>query len=91
MDVQTGRGCLIQPYALLEHDIIFGDYSVFGPFASPSGSITYANRVYIDMDATIKERIANCDDAIASMGAVVYMDIEAKSTVIGNPARVTRK
>ena len=42
------------------------------------------------MDATLKEKITIGDDVIVGMGAVVYKDIEAELTVIGNPARATR-
>ena len=38
----------------------------------------------------IKEKLSVGNDAIIGMGAAVFRDVEAGTTVVGNPARVTR-
>ena len=61
-----------------------------GAHCAPGGESTFGEKVYVGMNASIKEKLVIGDDAIISMGAVVYTDVEAGNTVIGNPARVTR-
>ena len=89
-DVNVGRGCIIQPSAIIGHDIKIDDYSVLGAYCAPGGSSVFGKRVFVGMHGTIKEKTIIGDDAIIGMGAVVYKDVEAGMTVIGNPARVTR-
>lgn len=89
-DVEIGRGCLIQPLANIGHDIKVGDYSIMGPYCAPGGESVFGKRVFVGMHGTIKEKANIGDDAIIGMGAVVYKDVEAGMTVIGNPARATR-
>lgn len=81
---------LVQPFCNIGHDIKVGSHSVLSSYCSPGGSIVFGKRVYVGMQATLKETIMVGDDAIVGMGAVVYQDVPAKATVIGNPARVTR-
>lgn len=89
-NVVIGSGCLVQPLATIGHDIRVGDYSVMGPHCAPGGGSVFGKRVFVGMHGTIKEKTNIGDDAIIGMGAVVYKDVEAGATVIGNPARVTR-
>ena len=83
-------GVLLQPQVVVGHDIKIGKYSVLGAHCAPGGESTFGEKVYVGMNASIKEKLVIGDDAIISMGAVVYTDVEAGNTVIGNPARVTR-
>ena len=83
-------GVLLQPQVVVGHDIKIGKFSVLGAHCAPGGESTFGEKVYVGMNASIKEKLVIGDDAIISMGAVVYNDVEAGNTVIGNPARVTR-
>ena len=89
-NAEIGKGALIHPFSAIGHDITIGDYSVMGTFSSPGGSSTYGSKVYVGMHATLKEKLNIGDGAIIGMGAVVYRDVAPGSTVIGNPARVTK-
>lgn len=88
--VVLGKNVFLQPYCLIGHDIKVGDHSVLSAFCSPGGSMVIGQRVYIGMQAVLKEKLTVGDDAIVGMGSVVYQDVPANVTVLGNPARVTR-
>lgn len=89
-DVHIGKGCLIQPFTNIGHDIKIGDFTVISSACAPGGVSIFGKRVYMGMNATSKEKISIGDDAVISMGAVVFRDVEDGATVVGNPARVTR-
>lgn len=89
-DVELGRSVLVQPYSDVGHDIKVGNYSVLSSNCSPGGGSVFGDRVYVGMNATSKEKITVGNDSIIAMGASVFRDVEAGSTVIGNPARVTK-
>lgn len=89
-NAHIGRGALIQPFSNIGHDIEIGDYSVISSACAPGGASIFGKRVYMGMNATSKEKIMIGDDVIISMGAVVFRDVAAGATVVGNPARVTR-
>jgi sugar O-acyltransferase (sialic acid O-acetyltransferase NeuD family) len=89
-DVRIGENCIIHPYASIGHDITVGDSTVMGAHVSPGGGDVFGNRVYVGMNAVIKEKLNVGDDAIIGMGSVVFRDVEGGTTVVGNPARVTK-
>ena len=89
-NVIISENCLIQPFCDIGHDIRIGQHTVLSPFCAPGGSLTIGNRVYIGMQSAIIENLTIEDDAIIGMGSVVYRDVLAGSTVLGNPARVTK-
>lgn len=89
-NVTISENCLIQPFCNIGHDIRIGKHTVLSSFCAPGGSLTIGNRVYIGMQSAIIENLTIEDDAIIGMGSVVYRDVLAGSTVLGNPARVTK-
>ena len=89
-NVVVGRGCLLQPYCNLGHDIEIGDYSVISSSCAPGGASIFGRCVYMGMNSTSKEKITIGDDAIIAMGAAVFNDVAEGNTVIGNPARITK-
>jgi len=88
--VELGCNTLIQPFCDIGHDIKIGDHSVFSPHSAPGGSTVFGKRVYIGMQSTLIEKLTIGDDVIVAMGSTVFRDVPSGSTVVGNPARVTR-
>jgi sugar O-acyltransferase (sialic acid O-acetyltransferase NeuD family) len=88
--VEIGQNVLIQPFCDIGHDIKIGDHTVISPHCAPGGSTVFGKRVYAGMQSTIKEKLIIGDDAIIAMGSSLFLDTPAGSTVLGNPARVTR-
>ncbi len=88
--VELGHNILIQPCCVIGHDIKVGNHTVLSAFCSPGGQTVFGERVYVGMQASIIELLTIGDDAIVGMGSAVFRDVPAGSTVIGNPARITR-
>lgn len=88
--VELGANVLVQPFCDLGHDIKVGEHSVLSPHCAPGGCVVFGRRVFAGMHACILEKTNIGDDAVIGMGAVVYRDVLAGTTVIGNPARETK-
>ncbi len=88
--VELGTNALIQPFCDVGHDIIVGNHTVLSPFCAPGGGTVFGDRVFVGMQSAIMESLKIGDDVIVAMGSAVFRDVPAGSTVVGNPARVTR-
>lgn len=88
--VRLGKNCLIQPYVDIGHDIIVGNHCVFSSHAAPGGNSVFGDRVYIGMQASLKEKLHIGSDVTVAMGAAVFRDVLDNSVVVGNPARITK-
>lgn len=89
-DVEIGCNALIQPFCDIGHDIKVGSHSVLSPFCAPGGGTIFGDRVFVGMKSALMEGLVIGDDAIIAMGSVVFRDVPPLSTVVGNPARITR-
>lgn len=89
-EAELGLNSLIQPFCDIGHDIKVGSHTVLSPYCAPGGGTIFGDRVFVGMKASIMELLTIGDDAIIGMGSVVFRDVPPGSTVIGNPARVTR-
>ncbi len=84
------KGVFIQPYCNIGHDIRIGEFSIMSTGCAPGGECVIGKRTYMGMNSSIKEKLSIGSDVVVAMGAVVFRDVEDMTTVIGNPARVTR-
>lgn len=89
-EVELGANSLIQPFCDIGHDIKVGKHTVLSPYCAPGGGTIFGDRVFVGMKVSILELLTIGDDAIIGMGSAVFRDVAPGSTVIGNPARVTR-
>lgn len=89
-EVQLSNNVLIQPFCTLGHNITIGKHSVFSSYSAPGGDSTFGECVFVGMKATLKEKLCIESFSAVGMGSVVYRDVKEGSTVIGNPARVTK-
>lgn len=88
--VELGCNTLIQPFCDIGHDIKVGKHTVLSPYCVPGGGTVFGERVYVGLHSAFKETLNIGDDAIVGMGSVVFRDVPAGATVVGNPARITR-
>ena len=88
--VSLGNNILVQPFCVIGHDIKVGNHSVLSTYCVPGGCTVIGERVFIGLHCAIKESLTIGDDAIVGMGSVVYQNVPAGTTVLGNPARVTK-
>lgn len=80
----------LQPNASLGHDCYIGQDSIISSYANLAGKCRIGERVFIGMNAVIRETTAIGDDTVVSMGAAVFNDIAPTMIVMGNPARAIR-
>jgi maltose O-acetyltransferase len=57
----------------------------------PAREVRLGDRVWIGNRVTILPGVSIGDDAVVGAGAVVTSDVEARSVVAGNPARLIRR
>lgn len=101
-DVKIGKNCVIGPYVFVPEGITIEDNCFIGPkvcFANdkypPSGgnwSKTLVKKgARIGANATILPGVIIGENSLIGAGAVVVHNVEANSTVIGNPAKELKK
>ena len=82
-------------YSGVSHDCVIGDFVTFAPGVKCNGAVTIEDGAYIGAGAVIKQstsdrRIEIGAGAVVGMGAVVTKNVQAGTTVYGNPATVRR-
>jgi sugar O-acyltransferase (sialic acid O-acetyltransferase NeuD family) len=87
-DVKIGNHVLISPGVIIGHNTTIADYNVIAPGAIVSGFVHVERNCYIGCGSSIKQSTTIGQGALIGMGAVVLRDVEAETTVVGNPARV---
>ena len=81
----------IDDHVFIAHNVQIGEGSFVIAGAEVSGSVQLGKRVWVAPQVTILNKVKVGDNATLGIGAVVRKDVEAGSTVAGNPARVLRK
>ncbi len=77
--------------AAIGHDAVAGDHTRIGAGAFIGGHTVIGENVFIGSGAMLKDRIHVGDFSVVAIGSAVFRDIEANTTVMGNPARVTNE
>lgn len=90
-NVTIGDHVIVLPATVLSHDDVIGDYTTIAGGVCLSGNVRVGEACYIGSNASIKDGVTLGDACLIGMGSVVLRDVEAKSIVVGNPARVLRK
>ena len=70
------------------HDVVIGDHTRVGVGAFIGGHTVIGENVFIGSGAMLKDRIRIGDYSVAAIGSAVFSDVDAHTTVMGNPARV---
>lgn len=88
---RVGSNVHIQVNVQVGHDTIVGDSTHIASRSVICGCCTVGERCFIGTGSLIRERTLIGSGAITSMGAVVLNDVPENATVMGNPARETRR
>jgi sugar O-acyltransferase (sialic acid O-acetyltransferase NeuD family) len=89
-EVRTGRSCIINTGASVDHESILGDGVHIAPGAVVAGCVNIGARTTIGCGAVVLPRITIGDDAVIGAGSVVTKNIPARVTAYGAPARIIR-
>jgi len=90
-NVTIGAHVAVGPGCIVGHDATIGDYSMLAPGCIVSGFVRVGRAAYIGAGAMLRQRLSVGDGAPVGMGCVVLKDVEAGTTVVGNPALVLRR
>lgn len=83
----VGRHVIVNSGALVEHDVIVGDFCHIAPGAAIGGGTILGAGVFVGLGARVRDHLRVGERATIGMGAVVVGDVAAGRTVIGVPAR----
>lgn len=77
--------------ASIGHDAVIGDHVRVGVGAFVGGHTVIGENAFIGSGAMLKDRIRIGEYSVVGIGSAVFRDVEANTTVMGNPARITNE
>ena len=89
-NVILDENCLVMFQAIIGHDAHVKSSSVICPKSTVGGNSIVGERCFVGINSSMKQGVNLGDDVIVGMGSMVFNDVEANNTVIGNPARITK-
>lgn len=91
VNCKIGAGVLFNDGVKLGHDVTIGDYTVIMPDTGISGCCKIGSEVDIGGHAFIIPGKKVGDGARIAAGSIVFSNVKAGSTVLGNPAKRMRE
>ncbi len=89
-NVTIDQGVLLNSYVTIGHDTYIGKYSTVQPATGISGNVKIGEKVSIGGHAFIVPNKKIGNEAVVAAGSVVFANVKANSTVLGNPAKRMR-
>lgn len=88
--VVVGHHVVVLPNSVLSHDSVVGDYSCLAGAVCVSGDVHIGRSCYLGAGSVVRNGTKLGDRSLVGMGSIVISDVDARTVVIGNPARVLR-
>ncbi len=88
---RIGRNFYAAMGAAIGHDAVIGDHTRVGAGAFVGGHTVIGENAFIGSGAMLKDRIRIGDFSVVAIGSAVFVNVEANTTVMGNPARITNE
>jgi len=89
--VRAGAGCLVNRSCSIAHHVVLGDHATTGPGVVVAGSCRIDDQAFLGTGAVLTPGVHVGEGAVVGAGAVVLSDVEARTVVVGNPARRLRR
>ena len=87
VNCRIGVGVVLNQMVNIGHDAIVGDYTAIMPFSGISGCCKIGSAVSIGGHAFIVPGRKVGDAATIAAGSIVFTNVKAGTTVLGNPAK----
>ena len=87
VNCRIGKGVLLNGRVSVGHDVEIGDYTAIMVGTAISGGCKIGNETNIGGHAFIIPKKKIGDGATVAAGSVVFTDVKAGTTVLGNPAK----
>ena len=84
---EIGDGVLLNQGVTIGHDAIVGDYSIIMPATGVSGKCKIGSEVFVGGHAFFVPGRKVGDGATVAAGSIVFSNVKAGTTVLGNPAK----
>ena len=88
---RIGKNFYAAKGASIGHDAVIGDHTRVGVGAFIGGHTVIGENAFIGSGAMLKDRIRIGEYSVVGIGSAVFSDVEANTTVMGNPARITNE
>ena len=88
---KIGKNFYAAKGAAVGHDAVIGDHTRIGAGAFIGGHTVIGENAFIGAGAMLKDRIRIGAYSVVALGSAVFSDVEANTTVMGNPARITNE
>lgn len=87
---RVGRHAIVNSGAILEHDVVAGDFASVGPGAVVGGGSRLGEASFLGLGCRVRDNTNVGRGATVGMGAVVLGPVSEGATVVGVPARARR-
>lgn len=87
----VGENAVVNTGAIVEHDCVVGEHAQVAPGARLGGGARIGRMAFVGMGASVLQGAVVGERAVIAAGAVVIADVSAGATVMGVPARETRR
>lgn len=91
VNCKIGAGVVMNQMVNIGHDVSIGDYTTIMPFTGISGYCKVGSEVNIGGHAFIVPGRKVGDAATIAAGSIVFTNVKACTTVLGNPAKRMRE
>ena len=91
VNCKIGAGVVMNQMVNIGHDVTIGDYTTIMPMTGISGNCAIGSEVSIGGHAYIIPKRKVGDGATIAAGSIVFSNVKAGTTVLGNPAKRMRE
>lgn len=91
VDTVIGDGCIINTNCSIDHDGHIGDFVHVAPGAAIAGSVAIGGGTFCGVGCRIIDGVKVGKNVVVGAGTVIISNIESDCTIVGVPARYTKK